>query len=276
MVFENLVGLWKLIAIVISSFGIYLLLRIFLNMLLKRENSSKTMRHNAKMFVNLITYIFIFVVSVFTVVYFAGDKLSLGITAGLLTAALGWALQRPITGIAAWIMVVVSRPFSIGDRIIIGDRRGDVSNITLSHIYLREFGGTTGGEETSGRIVMVPNSLLFEKDIINYTFQDDFILDEVILTITYESNLDKAKKICLDVANSLTESFHGKTNQKPFLRMSYQPSGIDIKIKYYTPADKRQLFNSMITEETFKKIIKEKDVDLAYPHTEILYKQKKK
>jgi len=56
---------------------------------------------------------------VFVVLYFVGDASSIALKAGLLTAALGWTLQRPITGTAAWIMVVVARLFTIGDRIIV-------------------------------------------------------------------------------------------------------------------------------------------------------------
>ena len=274
MEIENISNIIKPIIIFVIILIIYLFVRIFLKKSLISKAKTKKMKHNITIFLNFVTYLFIFISAIIILLYFTGGNLALGIGAGLLTAALGWALQRPITGIAAWIMVIASRPFSIGDRIIVGTTKGDVMNITLTHIFLKEFGGTTGGEETSGRIIMIPNSVLFEKDVINYTFQDDYILDEITVTVTYESDIDEAEKICLDVAKKLTKDLE-KIPSSPFVRSSFHPSGIDLKIRYYVSANKRQLYNSEITKQIFKEIGKEKSVEIAYPHTEVIFRKKK-
>ncbi len=73
-------------------------------------------------------------------------------------------------------MVVTKRPFDIGDRIIIGDIKGDIVDINLSHIRMLEVGGLTEDEEVSARIVMVPNWMLFEKNIIDYTLDNDYVI----------------------------------------------------------------------------------------------------
>jgi small-conductance mechanosensitive channel len=122
----------------------------------------------------------------------------LGFIAGLLTVALGWALQKPISGVVAWLIIVTRRPFFIGDRIIISGIKGDISNITLTHILLDEIGGTIIGEEKSRRTIMVPNSIIFEQEVINYTHTDNYILDEITTAITYESDLKKAESIILN------------------------------------------------------------------------------
>jgi small-conductance mechanosensitive channel len=232
------------------------------------------MKHNVIVFSSLISYLFIFLTIIFVIISVTGGLTTLGITAGLLTAALGWALQRPITGIAAWIMIVVTSPFKIGDRIIIGDVRGDVHNITMTHTHLSEFGGTIGGEETSGRIVIIPNSVLFEKNIINYTSQNKFILDEVVFTITYESDIKKARRLGKAAAKKITKGFVENVKDTPFIRSNFQSSGIDVRVRYYTIADRRQEINSKITEEIFKLISENKDVNFAYPHTEVYLNKK--
>ncbi len=109
---------------------------------------------------------------------------ALGLGVGLLSVAIGWALQRPITGMAAWFMIVVKRPFEIGDRVTIGAVKGDVVDITLTHIYINEIGGLVPSEENSGRTIMIPNSVLFEQNIINYTLQNEFVLDQVVTMVT--------------------------------------------------------------------------------------------
>ncbi len=273
--------IWKFakpILIFIVALTIYLIIKNLLQKYLIHRVKTKKMRHNITVFTNLLTYVFITIAAMFIMFSFTGNIFSIGLTAGLLTAALGWALQRPITGIAGWIMVLVAKPFEIGDRIIIGGVHGDVVNITLTHIYLKEFGGTIGGEETSGRIIMVPNSLLFEQNVINYTFQDEFILDEVALTITYESNVEKAREVCIKAAKKILEKIKEKEYEKytkPYVRMNFQPSGVDIRLRYYTPASDRLEIHSKITEEILKSIHQEKSLEIAYPHQELILRKKK-
>ncbi|MCK4521832.1 MAG: mechanosensitive ion channel family protein, partial [Nanoarchaeota archaeon] len=199
----------------------------------------------------------------------------LGVTVGLFTAALGWALQKPITGIAGWIMLVVKRPFDIGDRIIIGKVRGDVDDITLTHIYIKEIGGIVSGEENSGRIVMVPNSKLFEQDIINYTLQDEYVLDQVAVTVTYECNLDRAIKIALEAAKKCARDFIKQTGKKPYALTYFEPNGINVRVRYFAPAKHLQEISSAITKEIFDNIRKTKSVEIAYPHTEVVFRKKK-
>ena len=57
------------------------------------------------------------------------------------------------------------------------------------------------------------------------------------------------------------------------MRFNFQNSGIDVRIRYYVSADRRQEYSSKITEAIFKTIQSENSVDYAYPHTEIVYKK---
>ncbi|MBU2503709.1 MAG: mechanosensitive ion channel family protein [Nanoarchaeota archaeon] len=268
-------GNLKIVLAVIFIVVTYTFLNIFIRAIFLKKVRTKKMRHNVIVFTSLISYTFIFLAVLFIAITLAGGLTGLGLAAGLLTAALGWALQRPITGIAAWIMVISTKPFEIGDRIIVGGVRGDVINITLTHIYLGEFGGTIGGEEISGRTVIIPNAVLFEQNVINYTSQNDYILDEVAFAITYKSHLDLAKNIAKEAANKVTKDFIDKVPMKPFTRSNFQPSGVDVRIRYYTGASERQEINSKITEEIFKSIMKEKKIEFAFPHTQIIWDKKK-
>ena len=190
-----------------------------------------------------------------------------------MSAALGWALQKPITGMAAWLMIVLKRPFSIGDRVVIGAVKGDVSDITLTHIYLKEVGGIASGEENSGRMVMVPNSILFEQNITNYTLQDEFILDQVVLAITYGSDLDEAIKICREAVSAVKEKYFGAIKRDAYVRNNFQPSGINVSVRYFVLANRLQEVSSYITGEIFSRIKVSDKVKIAYPHTEVVIKK---
>jgi len=78
---------------------------------------------------------------IFIFLAFSRSLTGIGVSAGLLLAALAWALQRSITGIAVWLMIIIKRPFEIGEIIIIGDIKGDVADITLTQIHIKEIGG---------------------------------------------------------------------------------------------------------------------------------------
>lgn len=108
--------------------------------LLKRVKTKKQ-RSNVEIFSRVLKYILLIILILIGFSSYYGSWAGLGLGIGLFSAALGWALQRPITGIAAWIMIITKRPFEIGDRIIIGNVRGDVVDITLTHIYISEIGG---------------------------------------------------------------------------------------------------------------------------------------
>jgi small-conductance mechanosensitive channel len=239
----------------------------------------KKQKSNVILFLDLLKYIFAFflIIIIFSAYYNRWGEL--GFIAGLLTVALGWALQKPISGVVAWLIIVTRRPFFIGDRIIISGIKGDISNLTLTHIYLDEVGGTILGEEKSRRTIMVPNSIIFEEEVVNYTHADNYILDEVTTSITYESNLEKAEKIILKsvekIMKPLWEKFPKRIDKKPHTRLKFKDSGIDVTVRYNSIAKERNKISTNITREIFNSIRKNNDVEIAYPHTEVVFREKK-
>jgi small-conductance mechanosensitive channel len=248
----------------------------FIKKALLKRAKSKAQISNIKIFSRILSMVFILFLAISSIFAYSGSWTGFGLAVGLMSAALGWALQRPITGIAAWIMIVVKRPFQIGDRIVVAGVRGDVLDITLTHLYLGEVGGISSSEERSGRVIMVPNSIMFEQNIINFTQETDFILDEVILSVTYESDLDKAKKIVLESANEVLKEFEKQAidTERPYTRNYFHSSGINVHVRYFTPAMRRQEISSKITQEIFKDVRAEKDVTFAFPHSEVVFKDK--
>ncbi len=268
------IPLIRSVIIVVTVFIIFSLIISLVKKALLRKATRKRQISNIEIFSKVLRYVLLILLIIFALSSYAGSWAGLSIGIGLFSAALGWALQKPITGIAAWIMVVTKRPFDIGDRIIIGNVRGDVVNITLSHIYLQEIGGLVAGEENSGRVIMVPNSTLFEQNIINYTQKDDYILDQVTIQVTYESNLDKAIEIGIESAKKYTADVIKETKKKPYVRTYSRPSGVDVHVRYYSHAKRVQEISSKITKEMLERIKKTKNVEVAYPHTEVLVRRK--
>ncbi len=254
--FINTEIILKILRVAVAVLVLYLIFRFVFRRVKKRclkGAKTKKERSNVEIFFGAIQYVVVFFLIVFAFLSYGGSLAGIGLAAGLLSAALGWALQRPITGVAAWLMMVIKRPFEIGDRVIIGSVKGDVLDLTLTHIHISEIGGTINAEENSGRIVLVPNAKLFEQDIVNYTKEDENILDEVKFSITFESNLEKAKKIAASSANKVLNNL-GEVIKEPYLRIWFQPSGIDVTIRYFVSATLREKARSQITQEIFGQV----------------------
>jgi small-conductance mechanosensitive channel len=262
---------------VITFVAFLIVLNLIKRKLLKNVKRKKQ-RSNVIVFLDLLKYLFAFalVIVVFSAYYNKWGEL--GFIVGLLSVAIGWALRSPISGVVAWLIIVTRRPFFIGDRIIIMNIKGDISNITLTHIYLDEVGGTILGEEKSRRTIMVPNSIIFEQEVINYTHKDNYILDEVTTAVTYESDLKKAEKIIINsvekIIKPIRENFPKRLQKKSHIRLKFKESGIDVTVRYNSLAKKRNKISTDITREIFNKFKESKDVEIAYPHTEVVFREK--
>ncbi len=86
------------------------------------------------------------------------------------------------------------------------------------------------------------------------------------------SNLNAAIKISLDAARKYTREFKKQGLKEPYSRTYFQPSGVHVR--YFIPAPQVSKIASDITKEIFERVQKTKGVEIAYPHTEILYRKK--
>ena len=181
------------------------LLNVAKRELLKKARTKKQIT-NIDLFHKMAKYSLFLLLIIVAAFSYIGSWTGIGISVGFLSVIVAWTLMRPLLGVVAWLTLVIKRPVSIGDRVKIGDVKGDVEDITLTHIYVRETGSLVhGSEDVSGSLAIIPNAFLFEQSITNYTDKDNYVLDEVSFTITYESDIDKASKIATDVARKVLE-----------------------------------------------------------------------
>lgn len=115
--------------------------------------------------------------------------------AGVIAAVLIFILQTPILNIVAWLYLSASQIYKPGDRIKIGDYKGDVVNITPMHTRIREIGGDyLHSDHPSGRMVTFPNSMALQSPVSNYTRDFPFIWVELNYQLTYPTDLDWVKR----------------------------------------------------------------------------------
>jgi small-conductance mechanosensitive channel len=270
--------IFQILTVIISIIIFIILIRIIKKSLLKKVKTKKQIT-NVSVFIDLLKFLFIFFIVIIILFAYYGNFGDLGFIAGLLSVALGLALQKPISCVVAWLILTTRRPFDIGDRLLISNLKGDITDVTLTHIILDEVGGTIEGEEKSGRTIMIPTSAIFEKEIINYTRLDDYILVEIVTSITYESNLENAENLIITSVEKIMKkywiNFPKKIEKKPHIRLQFKDSGIDISVRYHTLTLNRNKIATDIRREIFNQIKKTDDVEFAYPHTEVLFREKK-
>lgn len=130
---------------------------------------------------------------------------------GIFTAGLAFALQKPISAIAGYLVILRGRTFHVGDRILMGDVRGEVIAVGFIQTTIMEMGQPPGeqadapamwvkGRQFSGRVVTVSNSMVFDKPVYNYTRDFPFLWAEMMIPITYTADRAKAEAIILEAA----------------------------------------------------------------------------
>lgn len=183
---------------------------------------------------------------------------------------LGWSLQAPVSGFAAWILISVKRPFRPGDRVQLPNLGvvGDVVDIGAMYVVLNQVGGTVGSEEAVGRHVLVPNAMLFNQLVINYTVHQEaaFMLDEVVVRITYDSDMEKAEHILLSAATEITQDIIATTGKKPYIRSDFWDYGLLMRLRFQTRVQDRAKIAYEITKRIMQSLQQEPSVDLAIPY----------
>jgi small-conductance mechanosensitive channel len=200
---------------------------------------------------------------------------------GLVTAGLAIALQDPLSNLAGWLFIVTRRPYSVGDRIEIAGQIGDVIDIRLFQTYLMECGNWVGSDQATGRVLGIPNGMVFKSTSANYTSGFEYIWDEIPVLVTFESDWRKAKRLLEGIAESVAQPMSADSQRQirraaskqmiffqkltPIIYTSVQDSGVLLTMRYLTPPRQRRGNAQLIWEAILDAYAHETDIDFAYP-----------
>lgn len=206
---------------------------------------------------------------------------SLGTFLGLLSAGIAIALKDPVTDIAAWLFLIWRKPFDIGDRIQLGNSKGDVIDIRVFKFTILEIGNWVDADQSTGRVIHIPNHKVFTEDLANYTSDFEFIWNEMGVLVTFESNWKKAKKILEEVVDENMQEFVEQAREEvkkaeksyliqyryltPIVYTSVKDSGINLSIRYLSDPRRRRGVSQAIWESVLDRFDEHDDIDFAYP-----------
>ncbi len=213
-------------------------------------------------------------------VWFRGFK-QLSTFLGLVSAGIAIALKDPLTNMAGWLFIILRRSFKVGDRIQLGEHAGDVIDIRLFQFVMLEIGKWVDADQSTGRIIHVPNSKIFTQTLANYTAGFQYIWNEIPVLITFESNWQKAKQLLEKIVRKHTEEL-GKAaearirrasrkfmifyrNLTPIVYTSVKDSGVLLTLRFLIHPRKRRGIDQGIWEDILTEFNKCTDIDFAYP-----------
>jgi small-conductance mechanosensitive channel len=199
---------------------------------------------------------------------------------GLLSAGIAIALKDIMLNIAGWIYIIWKKPFAIGQRIQVGDHKGDVVDIRTFQFIIMEIGNWVEAEQSTGRMIHVPNGFVFTHPIQNYETAFNHIWSELSVHVTFESNWQKAKQLLTEIlyrtAPNLTDeakeqiqessneyliNFH---NFSPIVYTNITRTGVEFNLRFLCLPRERRTCESNIMEEVLNVFAEHKDINFAY------------
>lgn len=204
---------------------------------------------------------------------------------GLIAAGIAVAVQDFFRNFAGGMIILVTGIYRIGDRIEINGRYGDVIDIGILYTTLMEIKEWVGGDQHTGRLSVMPNSFILNNPVNNYTKDLRFIFDEIMLPITYESNLKKAKEMILDIVRAETAATMDdarvdveRSGQKyymqeevvePAIYITVTDDWVELHIRYVTKPRQRRAIRSKLFNSIFEKIMESRDIKIANENVDI-------
>lgn len=264
---------WSFTTIII----IMIISRMLKNVAYKRVSDNKKY-YPIKQKINYLTGLIMTVLIIFIWLDSVGN---LTTYIGLLSAGIAIALKEIITNIAGWLFIETRKPFDVGHRVLIGEQKGDVIDKRLFQFSLMEVSSYNEGEQSTGRIIDIPNGFIFTYPTINYTKGFEYIWNEVKILLTFESDWKKAKDILLEIANKETDITTERVSKQirdaskkymihynkltPIIYTDIQESGIQLSVRYLCEPKRRRTTSNKIWEDILEMISENTDIELAYP-----------
>jgi small-conductance mechanosensitive channel len=217
----------------------------------------------------------------------AGDMRALLGSIGLVGLALSWALQTPIESLMGWLLNAFNHYYRIGDRIRVGEVFGDVYKIDYLTTTIWEIGspyqpGFVNAEQPTGRLVTFPNNEILTGSVVNLTGDFPYVWDELVVSITTESDIKYAMGVLKDASNNLIGEYMknpilqyitilqnaGLPADLPDAPQVYILSGeswIDVTIRYLVGARERRKWKTSLLLHIEEVLAQEENKKRIYP-----------
>ncbi|RME52220.1 mechanosensitive ion channel family protein [Candidatus Woesearchaeota archaeon] len=198
------------------------------------------------------------------------EKILLG--AAVLAGILGFAAKDAFTNLIGGVFIAIFEPFRVGDVVTVDGDYGTVEDITLRHTVIRTW---------ENQRVIIPNSKITESKIINYTIHDEKILMHIDFTVSYDADLDLAKRAMKEealkhplVLNVAQETMGLPKDEHVAVRvLSCDDYGVRLRLFAWAKDQPTAFRLKCDLTEAIKKRFDKEGIEIPYPYRTIIYKK---
>jgi small-conductance mechanosensitive channel len=185
--------------------------------------------------------------------------------AGVLGIAIGFAAKDTLSNLIAGVLLIIDRPFEIGDRIEVwtapvgSSTWGDVIDIGIRATKIKT---------TDNIVIIIPNNEIMKRDIINYTIISSKIRVRINIGVAYDADLPKAKKIILDIADAI-EWIAKEPKPKVVVRF-FGESSVDLQVRVWIKNARKRMDTISEVTDKVKEAFDQHGIEIPYPKRDII------
>ncbi|MFC7071370.1 mechanosensitive ion channel family protein [Halobaculum lipolyticum] len=173
------------------------------------------------------------------------------VSLGVVGFAITFALQQPLLSLVGWFYLMLKRPYAVGDRVQMGDVKGDVIEVDFFVTTLWEINGPlVSSNQPSGRVVTVPNSQVLSSEVVNFAGVGfPYVWNELTVQVAYETDLAFARERMTAVADDYlgdemaeaVERYRHRlaetaveleVSERPSVNVVQQESWVELRLRY--------------------------------------------
>ena len=249
------IGISLLMALAILIVGrqlVKLILRL-ITVALEKSKVEDTVRIFVTNLLNTLLMILVFIAAINQLGIETTSIIAVLGAAGL---AIGLALQGSLSNFAAGILIVIYRPYKVGDYIEAGNHAGTVKDIQIFSTVLKT---------PDNKIVVVPNGSIMNGSIVNFSNQDKRRVD-IIASCSYEDDIDKVKSVLADI---LSQDDRILSEPEPRIAVSeLADSSVNLIVRPWVKnSDYINVYYSLLEE--IKKRFDQEGISIPYPQSDV-------
>jgi len=244
-----------ILVMLIFYFSSRFITKILINKLFTRlkieEGTSYTMQR--------VSHYVIMIIGAIVAFQFIGIDLSgLAVIFGLLSVGIGFGLQNVTSNFISGLILLFERPIKMGDRITVGDTEGDVLEINIRSTTIRTINNIT---------IIVPNSEFISSNVINWSHSDPKIRINILVGVSYGSNIDDVLKALHEVADGHPEVMKNPKTDILFRNFGDSSWNMDLRVWINHPK-RHHIIKSELNIAIVKKF-KEYGIEIPFPQRDL-------
>jgi small-conductance mechanosensitive channel len=274
-ILQNTIVLHRIFYTLAVLAGLYIMKRYTMR-IIRRKGYDPAKQFTTQKVVKFI-FIILFTISLLIIWQGSADKILSFI--GFFTAGLAIAMRDILLNMIGYLYILWGSPFKVGDRIEISGQIGDVIDVRLLQFSILEVGNRINGEQSTGRIIHIPNMHVFSFPLANYEKGFKFIWNELTIPMDRNSDWELAKELIYKLLEEQTKEIieeaqaqieeAGKdyliyyTNLTPTIYTEVKDNKIILTVRYLCEPRKARITEHILWEELLKMLKQHKGIQLG-------------